>query len=231
MRGDGGMRMTRAIGAGVVAAAAAGGLLVAAVRVSRHSGVTERELAMKLPGDDLVPGARLVIDRATTLPAPPERVWPWLVQLGKGRAGWYLPDWLERVLPAGRRGLRYLDPVLQALVAGDEVPDWGPGEPVFRAAIVDPPLKLVYLSARDRDNGHRWPASGPPYPPSALVMSWALVLSETAVPDGGAGTRLQLRLRVNRVGNRAPALVASLAGLIDEATVRPMFAGLAERVR
>lgn len=44
-------------------------------------------------------------------------------------------------------------------------------------------------------------------------------------------TRLHLRLRVNRIGDHAPALVASLAGLMDEATVRPMFAALSERVR
>ena len=85
-------------------------------------------------------------------------------------------------------------------------------------------------SARDRDNDHRWPASGPPYPPSALVLSWAMVLSEATVA-GAAGTRLHLRLRVNRIGHHAPALAASLAGLMDEATVRPMFAGLSERVR
>ena len=222
------MRRTTAICLG--GAAAAGGLLVAAARVVRHSGVTGQELSSELPGDELVPGAQVVIDRATTLPAPPQRVWPWLVQLGKDRAGWYLPAWLELAIPVRRRGLRHIDAGLQSLVPGQEVPDWGPGDPVFRAVVVDPPRALVYLSARDRDNNHRWPASGPPYPPSALVLSWAMVLSEATV-DGAAGTRLHLRLRANRIGNHAPALAASLAGLMDEATVRPMFAGLSERVR
>ena len=72
-----------------------------------------------------------------TLPAPPEQVWPWLVQLGKERAGWYLPGWLERAVPRGRRSLRFLDSDFQELAPGDEVPDWGPGEPRFRAVIVD----------------------------------------------------------------------------------------------
>ncbi len=211
-------------------AAAAGGLLVAAARVVRHSGVTGQELSSELPGDELVPGAQVVIDRATTLPAPPQRVWPWLVQLGKDRAGWYLPAGLELAIPVRRRGLRHIDAGLQSLAPGQDVPDWGPGDPVFRAVVVDPPRALVYFSARDRDNDHRWPASGPPYPPSALVLSWAMVLSEATVA-GAAGTRLHLRLRVNRIGHHAPALAASLAGLMDEATVRPMFAGLSERVR
>jgi hypothetical protein len=222
-------RTTGAAGLGVLGAA--GGLWLAVARLGRHSGTTPEELAMALPGDDLVPGAGLVVDRATTLPAEPEHVWPWLVQLGKGRAGWYLPAWVERAVPAGRRGLRDLDPALQGLAAGDEIPDWGPGQPVFRAVTVDPPRALVYLSVRDRDDDHRWPASGPPYPPSALVMSWALVLSAARHPDGSPGSRLHLRLRINRIGNRAPALVRSVGGLIDGATVHPMFAGLAERVR
>jgi hypothetical protein len=219
----------RAIGAGMLAALAGGA--VAAARASRHSGVTGEERGRVLPGDDLVPGARVVMDRAVTLPAPPERVWPWLVQLGKERAGWYLPGWIEPLVPSARRGLRYVDHDFQSLAEGDEIPDWGPGDPVFRAAVVDPPHALVYLSARDRDNGHRWPADGPPYGPSVLVASWALVLSKATAPDGSAGSRLQLRLRVNKIGKRAPWLVATLGGLMDEATVRPMFAGLRERVR
>ena len=224
-----GMRKIQVIGAGFLAVMGAG--LVAAARVARHSGVTGQERERVLPGDELVPGARVVLDRAVTLPAPPERVWPWLVQLGKERAGWYMPGWIEPVIPSARRGLRYIDKDYQQLTEGDQVPDWGPGDPVFRAAVVDPPRTLVYLTARDRANEYRWPASGPPFPPEALVASWALVLSEAEAPDGSPGSRLQLRLRVSKVGKRAPWLIAFLGGLMDEATVRPMFAGLAERVR
>lgn len=224
------MRRATAIALGLVTAGA-GGLAAALIRAGRRSGVTRAELGRALPGDDLVPGARVVMDRAVTLPAPPERVWPWLVQLGRDRAGWYLPGWLERAVPRGRRSLRYLDTDFQKLAPGDEIPDWGPGEPQFRAVIVDPPRALVYLTARDRENVYRWPESGPPYPDSVLVASWALVLSPAAGPDGTAGSRLQLRLRINRLGKRAPWLVARIGGLIDEAAVRPLFAGLAERLR
>ena len=59
------------------------------------------EAAAPLPGDDLVPSADVVMDRAFTVSAPAEEVWPWLVQLGKQRAGWYLPRRLERLLPLG----------------------------------------------------------------------------------------------------------------------------------
>ena len=47
------------------------------------------------PGDELIPDADHSTTMATTLPAPPERVWPWLVQMGLGRGGWYGWDWLD----------------------------------------------------------------------------------------------------------------------------------------
>jgi hypothetical protein len=47
-----------------------------------------------MPGDDLIPGAASTT-RAVTVAAPPEQVWPWLVQLGYGRGGWYSYDWID----------------------------------------------------------------------------------------------------------------------------------------
>ena len=52
---------------------------------------TPAEVAAPAPGDGLVPEADVVMDRGFDLPAGPEQVWPWIVQLGKGRGGWYLP--------------------------------------------------------------------------------------------------------------------------------------------
>ena len=72
---------------------------------------TPEERAAHLPGDDLV-AADVVMDRGFDLPAVPEVVWPWLVQLGKRRAGWYLPASVERWMPRSRRALRHVDPAL-----------------------------------------------------------------------------------------------------------------------
>lgn len=190
------------------------GLAAAAVRVGRRSGVTAVELAAALPGDDIVPGARVVMDRATTLPAPPEVVWPWLVQLGKQRSGWYMPAWVETVIPRARRGIRTVEPRWQGLAVGDVIPDWGGADATFEVAVLDPPHALVHRSTRPRRHG------------GTLEVSWALVL--TPVPGGR--TRLQLRLRISELGHRAPALIRTVGGLMDEATVRPMFAGLRERM-
>ena len=191
-----------------------GAALVGAARLGRRSGVTDAEVRAALPGDDVVPDARVVIDRATTLHSPPERVWPWIVQLGKRRAGWYFPAWIEAVIPRDRRGLRHIEPRWQGLAVGDVIPDWGGPGATFEIVTLDPPRALVHRSTRGR------PDRDP------IRISWALVLSPVA-----AGTRLHLRLRISALGRRAPKLVTTFAGLVDEATVAPLFAGLAERLR
>jgi hypothetical protein len=183
-------------------------------RLALRSGATEAEVRAPLPGDDLVPGARVVMDRATTLPADPATVWPWIVQLGRRRAGWYFPSWIEAVIPRERRGLRRIDPRWQGLAPGDVVPDWGGPDAAFEVVTLDPARALVYRREDAR------PGREP------MKVSWALVLA--AAPGGG--TRLHLRLRINSLGRRAPALVTTFGGLMDLATVGPMFAGLRERL-
>lgn len=206
---------------GASAGALAGG---AAMRsVAHRSGVTDAEVATPLPGDDLVPDATDVIDRATSLPGVPADVWPWIVQLGKGRGGWYFPRWLERVTPASRRGLRRLEPRLTQPQIGDDHADWGPGTPVLRVVEIDPPRALVHLSLRDKADGHRWP-DGRADRPGVLAMSWALVLTEAGPGQTRLHLRLRLRLRVKS------SQLATLGGVFDWATVELLFAGLRERV-
>src|SRR6266700_193576 len=71
--------------------AAIGGLAYALVARLRqlHWGATAEEAGIRLPGDDLVPDARYVTTRAVTVRAPAAAIWPWLVQMGQGRAGFY----------------------------------------------------------------------------------------------------------------------------------------------
>ena len=53
-----------------------------------HWGASPAEVADGMPGDDLFPRAQYRSTRAITIAAPPEEVWPWLVQVGCLRAGW-----------------------------------------------------------------------------------------------------------------------------------------------
>ena len=50
---------------------------------------TPEERRARLPGDELVPAPLLQTTRAVTMDVPPQQVWPWLVQTGQGRAGFY----------------------------------------------------------------------------------------------------------------------------------------------
>ena len=99
-----------------------------------RAAATASERRAVLPGDDLV-AADVVMDRGFDLPAPPEDVWPWLVQLGKRRAGWYLPASVERLVPPSRRALRHVEPRWLVHEVGDVIPDWGGADaPTSRGA-------------------------------------------------------------------------------------------------
>ncbi len=163
--------------------------------------VAERQTAAA--GDELVPRADVTMDRAFSLAAPPEQVWPWLLQLGKGRAGWYLPRVVERLLP--RRAATTVDPRWQSLVVGDVIPDYGP-DGSFTVAAIDPPESLVYTSERGR-----------------VRMSWAIHLTPEA-----SGTRVHLRLRLSPV--RHLWLAETVGGFVDLVTIVGMAAGLRERM-
>ena len=64
-----------------------------------HWGTTAAERAATLPGDDLLPADALYrIDHGITIRSSARNVWPWLVQIGQDRAGFYSYDWLERAV-------------------------------------------------------------------------------------------------------------------------------------
>jgi hypothetical protein len=168
---------------------------------------TSAEVAAPLPGDDVVPDADVVMDRAFTVTASPEEVWPWLVQLGKQRGGWYLPRRLERMLPRSRRATHTVEKRWQDMKPGDVIPDYGGPHETFGAVNVDRPFALVYRSRRGRTD-----------------LTWAIVLA--GLP--GERTRVRLRLRLAPVRRRWLATTAGEA--MDVLTVAGMAAGLRERL-
>jgi hypothetical protein len=89
-------------------------------------GATPSEVADVLPGDELFPNAQYRSTRAITIDAPPEAVWPWLVQVGCRRAGFYSNDLLDNL---GRPSATSLVPELQHLEVGMWVPMSPASEP------------------------------------------------------------------------------------------------------
>jgi hypothetical protein len=82
-------------------------------------GATNVELADGMPGDEIVPNPSFRATRAITIEAPPEAVWPWLVQIGFGRAGFYSYDLFDN---AGRPSAETILPEHQSPKVGDWVP-------------------------------------------------------------------------------------------------------------
>ncbi len=84
-------------------------------------GATPAEVAETLPGDRYMPQPVEVSTRAITIHAPAEAVWPWLVQIGQGRGGFYSHDWLENLFFADMQNARAILPAYQDLQAGDHI--------------------------------------------------------------------------------------------------------------
>jgi hypothetical protein len=99
-----------------------------------------------MPGDALIPDPTDMSMQAITANAPPEDIWPWLVQIGYQRGGLYSYDWLDRLFgfldrPSAMRIL----PEFQQLTVGDKVP-WGRTGTELTVAVLEPrrALALTY---------------------------------------------------------------------------------------
>lgn len=133
------MRM-RLVMAGVVAGTTAGVAVSSLQRWRRTWGIDPDEGRRVLPGDHVVPDPMAIETRGITIDAPPERVWPWLTQMGFGKAGWYSYDRLDQ------RGSS-VDSIVdawQTLAVGDIVPTHPGGG--FLVEAIDPGHALVLRS-------------------------------------------------------------------------------------
>lgn len=102
----------------------------------RNWGASSTECSRRWPGDALV-AAGHTCTRATTIAAPAERVWPWLVQFGLDRAGFYSYELLERLVGIPVTNVESIEPGLQALAVGDTIRlhPRAPAIPVARVSI------------------------------------------------------------------------------------------------
>jgi len=115
---------------------------VPARTIWRTWGIDPAEQARALPGDDLVTEPIATETRGIDIAATPAAVWPWLVQMGYGRAGWYSYDELDVSRPSAERIL----PDLQALTVGDVLPTHPGGG--FEVRVIEPEHALVVYTDR-----------------------------------------------------------------------------------
>ncbi len=160
----------------------------ALIHLGRTYGSTPDERAMRLPGDDIVPNPVVVTNHAITIDAPPEDVWPWVVQMGWGRAGWYTARWVDRLLfPANGPSATHVIAELQDLDVGDFVPD---GAPETKTGFIVE--ELVPSRALILHSTSHLPASWRDSKRAVLDWSWTFVLTPI---DDGSRTRYLFRSR------------------------------------
>lgn len=226
--------------AAVAGAAAAYGL---AFRPWRQAwGVAPGDETLALPGDDLVPDASVAETRGIEIDAPPTAVWPWLVQMGFGRAGWYSYD----VIDMKGSSADHVNPDLQHLEVGGLVPN--SPETAFVVRRLEPGRALVLYfddamvkeqtaAARAKkaagdvvEEAKNLEAATRMMPKmEGFAASWALVLESL---DDGRRTRLVERFRVKMPAADGPAaaIMGEAFGVGVFAMTRKQMLGIRDRV-
>jgi hypothetical protein len=169
-------------------------------------GASGDEATRPLPGDELLTDADIVATRAIRIEAPPSAVWPWLVQMGPGRAGAYTYDWIENLFGLDMHSTDRIHAEWQKLDVGDVLRS-RPDRPGMRVELLEPERVLSTCS----ETGD-W--------------VWTFALEEQ--PDGS--TRLLSRNRIamtgSSAGQRLGMLVMEPGSLVME---RKMLLGIKER--
>lgn len=168
-------------------------------------GATDSEVTAEMPGDDLVPGCQYRTTRAITIRARPEHVWPWLVQVGFGRAGFYSLDLLDNL---GRPSANRVLPELQQLRVGQ----WVPMSPT--------PSEVTAFRVHSFEM-QRWLLWAKP------DSTWCWTLNDL----GDGHTRLVARIRTRHPWRRPAAAAVSvlLMEVGDFAMIRRMLKGIRAR--
>ncbi len=113
--------MKRGLAAAAVAAASVIGYARWVKPWQQRWGATQEERSIRLPGDELVAAPATQLTRAITIDAPPDRVWPWIVQLGADRGGFYSYDWLENLFGLEIHSADHIVTAWQEVRVGDVV--------------------------------------------------------------------------------------------------------------
>jgi proline iminopeptidase len=165
-------------------------------------GATEDELRQPSPASDLIAGSKRGSTMAITVDAPPSEVWPWLVQMGCDRAGWYSWDRLDN---AGRPSARQIHPEWQAISVGQRIWSTPDREHWFEVEALEPE-RFLALRASFTRAGRQLDSAGP-RPASFSDTLWAFQL----VPLPGDRTRLIVTVYVAAT---APKVLSAVMNIL-----------------
>src|SRR3954453_10171560 len=200
----------------------------------RAWGVDPSEMELALPGDELVAEPNAIETRGVTIEAPVAKVWPYLVQMGFGRAGWYSYE----VLDSKVKGAENVVPELQKLEEGDVMPiSPGGGGFVVKTVEFERALVLYTDTATARAQAEQEVSEAAPGSPMygmkmsgasfpEFSASWAFYLKPT---DDGK-TRLIERFRAKTPGRGpATAVLGEVMGTGIVLMTRKQMLGIKER--
>ena len=156
-----------------------------------HWGMTKEEKERDWPGDELVPNAASDQTHAVTINAPAAAIWPWIVQIGQDRAGFYSYTPLENLLGCEMRNADRIVPEWQLRQVGDML--WMTPKEKFRGvgrmeiAVLEPNRAMILVPPHD-------------VPPSLSISggvrtTWGFILE----PLDQDSTRLIMRARSEAV--------------------------------
>lgn len=137
-------------------------------------GASPKEVKHAFPGAELIPGGKRTPTMATTLDAPPQEVWPWLVQMGCHQAGWYSWDLLDN---AGKPSATRIHQEWQNLSLGDRLWATRDGRFWFEVAALEAPHFLGLRASVDLGQGRPYSPQGP-RPTHYLDTLWGFQLLE-----------------------------------------------------
>jgi hypothetical protein len=223
---------------GVVGAAAIASTVIANPLLRafyRKWGATEHEAHKPLAGDSLIAHPRMQYTRAISIHAPPEQVWPWLIQVGYERAGWYSYDVLEDVTGAAEfvdgDSAERIVPELQQLAVGDEIKLYKGLS--FRVHTLEPPRTMILVDAHDATTKAPFDPATDEQPEDFVSASWAFVLEDPddlELPEYEGGTRLLIRWRLDYTPTRAHDIMwKTFVEPINFVMERKMMHGLKKR--
>lgn len=182
-------------------------------------GATDDEVGAVLPGDDLVADPLSQTTRAVSISARREAVWPWVVQLGADRGGFYSYDWLEDLFGLGIHSADRIVPEWQERAVGDLVPADARGRGGWYVVDLRPDEALVLQVAN--------PDAGRPLRRDELLR-WEFLWT-FALFDGADGTsRLLVRERV-AFGSPITRMLMAPVGLVSFVMTRKMLLGVKAR--
>ncbi|UCB42420.1 MAG: hypothetical protein JSV77_08120 [Dehalococcoidales bacterium] len=194
-------------------------------RRRRYWGATDAEIQRALPGDDLVPDLKGEYVHAITINAPAADIWPWLVQIGQGRGGFYSYELLENMIGCKIKNADEIIPELQHLEVGDSIPMHPTMGSPYKVAAIEPDRALVLLLRADMQTGNTFDLTGK-IPEKYQNSSWVLFLDER---DDGT-TRLVSRSRNDWNDSLGNTIFFGIFGNFTLEMDRKMLLGIKERV-